>query len=381
MTSPLVLPKTAKEAQEMLRAAGLPELTPTVIAEIVSKEGEDFKQALATVAQGNVDRENPSLRYLLQIIGACVPATRAVLERLGLRGVALSALIEISKAEGRTFAQAIRAINGNEMSAENAHVRQYLTRVVSPHATASPEDHAPTTATPSQSAPHPNAPQPQSRTEAPTRQSHPQSSQHAQRQGSVTPFPARERHERRNAGSGQPTTSRASQASGEAPDRRFTSVHLYAGKAALCFSPDETRKDTSPTVRVEAAKVSGPRQYDWGSKVSFQMTVSELPLVFGVLYGLIPKVDLTGHGVENEKSMSIEEQGGKFFFSMRVRGGTIYPVPVPAKDAYPIMTMLLEQMQKNAPGLPTAQIIQLAKRVCDMYRSGLTAQQPRVANG
>jgi len=113
MTSPLVLPKTAKEAQEMLRAAGLPELTPALIAEIVSKEGEDFKQALATVAKGNVDRENPSLRYLLQIIGACVPATRAVLERLGLWGVALSARIEISKAEGRTFVQAIRAINGN----------------------------------------------------------------------------------------------------------------------------------------------------------------------------------------------------------------------------------------------------------------------------
>ena len=80
MTSPLVLPKTAKEAQEMLRAAGLPELTPPVIAEIVGMEGENFTQALATVAQGNVDREHPSLRYLLQIIAACVPATRAVLE-------------------------------------------------------------------------------------------------------------------------------------------------------------------------------------------------------------------------------------------------------------------------------------------------------------
>ena len=381
MTSPLVLPKTAKEAQEMLRAAGLPELTPPVIAEIVGMEGENFTQALATVAQGNVDREHPSLRYLLQIIAACVPATRAVLERIGMKGVKLTALIEISKMEGRTFAQAIRTINGNEMAAENAHSRQYLTRVVSPYVTVAPEDPAPAAAEQHPNAPHREAPQPYGRQEAPPRPAQQNSRAQGPAQGSVTPFPARSRQERDNPGSTQPATGRTPATGGEAPDRKFTSVHLYAGKAALCFSPDETRKDTNPTVRVEAAKASGPRQYDWGSKVSFQMTVSELPLVFGVLYGLTPKVELTGHGIENEKSMSIEEQGGKFFFSMRVRGGTVYPVPVPAKDAYPIMTMILEQMQKNAPRLPTAQIIQLAKRVCDMYRNGLSDQQPRVANG
>ena len=66
---------------------------------------------------------------------------------------------------------------------------------------------------------------------------------------------------------------------------------------------------------------------------------------------------------------------------MRVRGGTVYAIPSPAKDAFPIMTMLLEQMQKNAPGLPTAQILQIAKRVCDMYQMSAPTPVQRAANG
>lgn len=374
MTSQLEIPKSAKEAQAMLRQAGLPELTPSLIAEIVTKEGDSFKMALAQAGASNGDDE-PSKRYLSQVITACVPATRAVLDRLGLGTARLDTLINISKAEGRTFAHAIRALHNQEFSPENAQVRQYLARVISPYVSEPPEPialAAPQEATgqqhiarrstghtpPAQSSPRPAAP--------------------------VTPLPVRNVGHRSSTPAPERSQSARPASSGanhEEGDRKFTSIHLYGGKAALCFSPDETRKGTSPTVRVEAAKASGPRQYDWSTKASFQLTVSELPLVFGVLYGLMPLVELSGHGAENEKSMSIEDQGGKFFFSLRVRGGTVYAIPSPAKDAYPIMTMLLEQMQKNAPGLPTAQIIQIAKRVCDMYQKATPAPQPRVANG
>lgn len=415
MTSALVLPKTAKEAQALLRQAGLPELNPNLIAEIVQKEGDSFKAAIAQAAQGEACEE-ATKRYLAQVITACVPATRVVLDRLGLGGVPIASLIELSKTEGRTFGQAIRMLNNAEFNADNAHARQYLQRIVAPLvetppsygesppissaastpvATRAPEppaqysDSAPpdypveppassrAQTAPSYSAPTRGTPSPSSATAAPSRQAPPQHPESRRAPAEVRPFPQRQD---RNAYDNRDTSAPSGEGN-ENTDRKFSSVHLYGGKAAFCFSPDETRKGTSPTVRVETAKASGPRQYDWSTKVSFQLTVSELPLVFGVLYGFMPRVELNGHGAENEKSMSIEDQGGKFFFSMRVRGGTVYAIPSPAKDAFPIMTMLLEQMQKNAPGLPTAQILQIAKRVCDMYQMSDPAPVQRAANG
>lgn len=424
MTSALVLPKTAKEAQALLRQAGLPELNPSLIAEIVQKEGDSFKAAIAQAAQGEACEE-ATKRYLAQVITACVPATRIVLDRLGLGGVPVASLIELSKTEGRTFGQAIRMLNNAEFNADNAHARQYLQRIVAPLVETPPSygaDPSFSNATSARVAPSPAATraaeppaqysdpvqpdypvEPTASSRAPTAPSYPAPtrgssspstaptsataapSRHAPSQhpesrrapAEVRPFPQRQD---RNANDNRDTSAPSGEGN-ENTDRKFSSVHLYGGKAAFCFSPDETRKGTSPTVRVETAKASGPRQYDWSTKVSFQLTVSELPLVFGVLYGFMPRVELNGHGAENEKSMSIEDQGGKFFFSMRVRGGTVYAIPSPAKDAFPIMTMLLEQMQKNAPGLPTAQILQIAKRVCDMYQMSDPAPVQRAANG
>lgn len=152
----------------------------------------------------------------------------------------------------------------------------------------------------------------------------------------------------------------------EVSTREFKSVHAYGGKAALCFSASTTRDDEH-TVRIEGAMSTGTRIYDWQSKVIFQLTVQEIPLVIGVLHGFMDKLELKGHGKENEKALIIENQRDKYFISLLCKGQAPRGVPVPAKDIYSIITLLLRQALKNDPFLETNYIIRLSERICKMH--------------
>lgn len=153
-------------------------------------------------------------------------------------------------------------------------------------------------------------------------------------------------------------------------DREFKSVHVYGGKSALCFSASTTR-DGEFTVRIEGAMSSGVRVYDWKSKVIFQLTVQEIPLIIGVLHGFMETLELRGHGRENEKALTIQLQKDKYFISLLCKGEAPRGVPVPAKDIYPIITLLLRQALKNDPFLDTNYIIKLSERICRMHSTGI----------
>jgi hypothetical protein len=139
----------------------------------------------------------------------------------------------------------------------------------------------------------------------------------------------------------------------------------------MCFSATKTRNGDKPTVAVEGAPSSGPRVYDWNRKVSFQLTVSELSLLLGVLMGFTSKVDFQGHGVANEKSLSIENQGDKFFMSMRVRGlegkeGCVFAMPVLPKDTIILMGLLYRQLRANMGEVSDGFMMNAVRRVCEM---------------
>lgn len=342
----------AAELQALILSSGLPDLPPDLVTAVANKEGEQFRQALRTAA-ANPAAEGPHRSYLASVITACMPATRKVVASLGFPTIRISQLIDISKTEGGVFKNAVRALAREGITGETASMHQYLIRTL--HAIC-PQEETPTGPPDSNSLP--------SEDPTPAAQADAVPPANVQTSSTVTPM------------NRQLSTSKASE---QNRTSKFDSTHLYGGKAAYCFSTDETRKPAA-TLRVEAAKAIATRQYDWKNKTSFQLTESELPLVFGVLYGFIPRVELLGHGAENEKSLLIEEQGDKFFFSMRVRGGDTYAMPAPAKDAFPIMAMLLSQMQKNAPTLPITEIKHLARRVCEMYSTQVKSLR-QAANG
>lgn len=365
MTTPnYSIPTSTHAAQELLSVLQLPTLDANTIRAIGQKEGMEFKQALVDAANQAPNAE-ARMKYLKALLTACAPLTRDTIGALGFAMPDLGVLIDLSKQEGHLFAGAVRGMrteNADPASLEAA--RNYLKRTLRTIC-------QPLPATDNQRAPAPSAapavPQPQN---------HPASAPglHNPEAPSAPPNNVAQLP-RREPNTGAPATGEV-----EGNGRRFVSFHLYGGKAAMCFSLNTTRKGNFPTVQIEAAVAKGEKVYEWDKKISFQLTVAELPLVFGVLFGFSSRIELSGHGATNDKSLTIEDQGNKFFMSMRVRGGGAYALPVLPKDTYAIMAMIFGQMKANNPELSDTQLMMLARRVCE--KTAAPAQAPaRAANG
>lgn len=162
--------------------------------------------------------------------------------------------------------------------------------------------------------------------------------------------------------------------SGRDPSQ-YHSFHVYANKAAACFSADESRSKMN-TVRIEAASSAGNRSYDWKSKISIQLSSRELPLVLAVFLGMSERFEGKGHGQNNEKWFTLEKQGDKFYLSVNSKGAQTKGVPIMAGDAYPITTMLMKQMIKNDPFLTSEALFRLVKIQAEMAS---TAPRQRAA--
>ena len=150
--------------------------------------------------------------------------------------------------------------------------------------------------------------------------------------------------------------------SDSASDRFNYNMHIYGGKAALCFEPADTRGGDY-TVSLDSATATQPRSYDWSSKLRIQMTRNELPVVAGVLLGLIPKCEYKNHGPNNDKGFSLEDQGRKIFIRTWAKDHPVRAVPVEPEDAYRIATLILRQMGLNAPWMSASDIIQTIRMV------------------
>jgi hypothetical protein len=139
------------------------------------------------------------------------------------------------------------------------------------------------------------------------------------------------------------------------------SMHVYGGKAALCFEADMTKQGV-PTVALDGALSTAPRQYDWNSKVRLQMTKAELPVIAAVLVGVIPKCEFSSHGPENNKGFSMErQQGGKIFIKVFAKGEQVRSVPVSAPDVFYVTSLVFRQLQKSNPWLDTTALMSLVK--------------------
>ncbi len=135
-------------------------------------------------------------------------------------------------------------------------------------------------------------------------------------------------------------------------------VHVYGGKAALCFEADETR-GAVPTIALDAASATGPKQYDWRHKIRLQLTKNELPAVLSVLVGFVPKAEFKNHGPDNDKGFGIEHQGDKLFVRVWAKDQGVKAVPMPLEDAFYVTELFLRQLRKAAPWMTAGDILQV----------------------
>lgn len=144
------------------------------------------------------------------------------------------------------------------------------------------------------------------------------------------------------------------------PEDRI-SMHVYGGKAALCFEADMTKQGV-PTVALDAALSTAPRQYNWGGKVRLQMTKAELPVVAAVLLGVLPKCEFSSHGPENNKGFAMERQdGGKIYVKVFSKGEGVRGVPVMASDVFYVTSLVFRQLQKTNPWMDTMSLMGLIR--------------------
>lgn len=151
----------------------------------------------------------------------------------------------------------------------------------------------------------------------------------------------------------------------EKPDssegKNWESFHVYGAKAALCFSSDITKGETH-TIALEAASSIGPKSYDWQGKIRIQITKSELPVVAAVLMGIRNECEFKNHGKNNDKGFSMKRQeGGKIFVSVFAKGQPAKAVPIFQPDMMWATGLVVQQLQKNFPGIDTMGVISMLK--------------------
>lgn len=147
-------------------------------------------------------------------------------------------------------------------------------------------------------------------------------------------------------------------------DRKYHSIHVYGGKAALCWEADTTRGD-DPTVRLEAAAAIGERKYDWKDKVTIQLTRSELPYAAAVFLGLLPETQGKNHGIGDQagKAFVLQHQGSKVFCKVMAPNKGVRAVPIEPADAFEVGALLVCQIRRSKPWLSGQDVVTMLKAI------------------
>lgn len=170
----------------------------------------------------------------------------------------------------------------------------------------------------------------------------------------------RHQNQRSQSNSREPQQGAGNEEGRMNPEDR-ASVHVYGGKAALCFEADIT-KGQVPTIALDAAMTTGPRQYDWAGKVRLQLTRAELPVVTAVLIGALQRCEFKNHGQDNSKGFSMERQeGGKVFIKVFAKDQGVRGVPVMAPDVFYVASLMMRQLRKANPWLDGTALMSLIR--------------------
>lgn len=311
------------DLNKSLKTIDLPQLSADQLREISKLEGRPFLDQLSKAEAG----DKKAFSYVSLVLRAVLPFPMTTLVKYGFK-VSTRNLVDVAKQEGMSIYGAINALEDDE---KREDAKSYLMKFFQMEENSDPE-----------SADHVG-----------------QSKEHApQEQPREVPDAA--------SSSSQPEDKRAA---------RGRSFHVYGKRDALCFSEDTTQSGDSATVRIEGASATGPRVYDWKNKLTIQLSVTELLLVYAVFQGYMGKAKLSGHGPANDKFLEVEDQKDKIFVKLNQAQGSMHSVPIPGSYAAYITGMLYRQIAKNFHGLSDAKIEQIIHRMVAMY-NGESQKEP-----
>lgn len=154
--------------------------------------------------------------------------------------------------------------------------------------------------------------------------------------------------------------------------REYRGYKVFGRKSAFYVGIDETRSGT-PTLRFEGAVAVAEKQYNWGEKISIQLTQQELPHVACVLFGWLPECEYKNHGPAKNKGFKliIQSNNGKtgLFVNLMEANKPMCAIPVSSVDLYYLRNLALGQLVKNEPDLDSTAILASLKTYAKMLNS------------
>jgi hypothetical protein len=155
----------------------------------------------------------------------------------------------------------------------------------------------------------------------------------------------------------------------EAHQRRLSAIkskvhHVYASTAAVAFEHAST-SDGRACLQVEAASRSDRNApFGWNNKISLQLKDQEVIQIVAVLRNWLDIVEITNHGANRDKRLTIRKQDGGSGYVISVRQGTTARVvPIPPFETFALFSICLKVICANAPHMPVDLVLQMCKEV------------------
>ena len=113
-------------------------------------------------------------------------------------------------------------------------------------------------------------------------------------------------------------------------------------------------------VTIESARAFPGGGYDWGRKLSVQLTPEEMPAAIAVLMNLAESVRFAQHGARRDKFIELRRQAGGLVV-VTGQGGSVYAVPVKLGALYYLLALFARAMAQGLPGPSPAEVLALVR--------------------
>ncbi|MDH6186782.1 hypothetical protein [Polaromonas sp. CG_23.6] len=153
-----------------------------------------------------------------------------------------------------------------------------------------------------------------------------------------------------------------------APER--LQVKLFGSQAAHTLETVPHRRSSSfmgvQVVTIESARAlgkdgsDGSGGYDWGRKLTVQLTPEEMPGAMAVLMNLSASVRFGQHGAARDKFVELRRQDGGMVL-VTGQGSAVYAVPVKTGQLYYLLGLFAQAMARGLPGGSVAEVLALVK--------------------
>jgi hypothetical protein len=141
-------------------------------------------------------------------------------------------------------------------------------------------------------------------------------------------------------------------------------VKLFGSQAAHTLEIGPHRRSSSfmgvQVVTIESAHALGSGGYDWGHKLTVQLTPEEMPGAIAVLMNVCPSVRFGQHGAAKDKFVELRRQDGGMVL-VTAQGSSVYAVPVKTGQLYYLLGLFARAMAQGLPGGSVAEVLALVK--------------------